>query len=108
MAVVIDSRQSVTITLSQVHSLHIFCCWPSVPYLSACVISAALGQLTAMLLKNVVSIGYKAGYISGHPLMWPVPKVVLRELLVASPFNISLTKDLCDFLELWSEGGGFM
>ena len=58
-----------------------------------------------MLLKNIVSIGYKQG-ISVDPLMWPVPKVVLRELLVASPFHISLTKDLCDFLELWSEGGG--
>ena len=33
-----------------------------------CVISAALGQLTAMLFKNSVSIGYKLiGSISGCP-----------------------------------------
>ena len=67
-----------------------------------CVISAALGQLTAMLFKNIVSIGYKQG-ISVDPHMWPIPHVMWRELLVASPINISLRL-------LWlfrvMEGGG--
>ena len=48
-----------------------------------CVISAALGQLTAMLFKNIVSIGFKQG-ISVDPLMWPISQVMWRELLVAS------------------------
>ena len=48
------------------------------------VICAVLGQLMAMLLKNIVSIAYKQG-ISVDPLMWPIPQVLWRELLVASP-----------------------
>ena len=67
-----------------------------------CVISAALGQLTTMLFKNIVSIGYKQG-ISVDPHMWPIPQVMWRELLVASPIYISLRL-------LWlfriMEGGG--
>ena len=42
-----------------------------------------------MLFKNIVSIGYKQG-ISVDPHMWPIPQVMLRELLVASPIYISL------------------
>ena len=45
------------------------------------VIRAALGQLTAMLLKNVVSIGYKQG-ISVDPLMWPIYIYSLLTVLV--------------------------
>ena len=67
-----------------------------------CVISAAIGQLTAVLFKNIVSIGYKQG-ISVDPHMWPIPQVMWRELLVASPIYISLRL-------LWlfrvMEGGG--
>ena len=43
-----------------------------------------------MLFKNIVSIGYKQG-ISVDPHMWPIPQVMWRELLVASPIYISLT-----------------
>ena len=53
------------------------------------VISAEPGQLTAMLLKNIVSISNKQG-ISVDPLIWPIPQVTWRELLVASPFYVSL------------------
>ena len=38
------------------------------------VISAALGLLTAILLKNIVPVGYKQG-ISVDPLMRPIPQV---------------------------------
>ena len=64
--------------------------------------STALGQLTAMLFKIIISIGYKQG-ISVDPLMWPIPQVMWEELLVPSPIYISL--DFCDFLELCREGG---
>ena len=53
------------------------------------VIIAALGPLMAILLKNIVPVGYKQG-ISVDPLMRPIPHVTWRELLVTSPFYIPL------------------
>ena len=55
-----------------------------------------------MLLKNIVSIGNKQG-IPVDPLIWPILQVTWRELLVASPFYISLR-----LLQLFRimEGGG--
>ena len=51
------------------------------------VIRPALGHLTAMLLKNSVSIGNKQG-ISVDPLMRPIPLITWQELLLVSPFYI--------------------
>ena len=65
------------------------------------VINVSLGQLTAILLENIVSIGYKQG-ISLDPLMWPIPRVTWQELLEAIRFMFHY--DFCDFLELWGEG----
>ena len=63
------------------------------------VIRVALGQLTAMLLKNIVSIGFKQG-ISVDPLMWPIPSGESCWWRVHFIFHYGF----CDFLEIWREG----
>ena len=56
---------------------------------SALYISISFYFSFFFLFKNIVSIGYKQG-ISVDPHMWPIPQVMWRELLVASPIYISL------------------
>ena len=75
MAVVRYSEQTVTITYGPVYTHCVAKC--ALPV--CCVISAALGQLMAMLFKNSVYNGFKQG-ISVDPLMWPIPQVMWREL----------------------------